>query len=108
LSAALSVKQVSGETVALEGELTFTTVPAAHERLREILDGRSRLVLDLASVGRADSASLALLVELQREARERGVELQMTGMPDQLMRLARLSGVDSLLTAGASGRGNPG
>lgn len=108
MSAALSVNQVSEETVSLEGELTFTTVPAAYERLRDVLDGRERLVLDLASVGRADSASLALLVELQREARERGVELEMTGMPDPLMRLARLSGVDSLLTAGAPGRGNPG
>ncbi|MGE0312044.1 MAG: lipid asymmetry maintenance protein MlaB [Lautropia sp.] len=52
-------------------------------------------VIDLAGVQRFDSALLAMLLELRRRRGAAGIRL--TGVPDKLLSLARLYGVDELL-----------
>ncbi|GAA4647762.1 hypothetical protein GCM10023116_00240 [Kistimonas scapharcae] len=53
--------------------------------------------VDLSAVTRADSAALALLLSLMRDAGNKQVSLTFTGLPDELMALAGVCGVDSLL-----------
>lgn len=89
-------------TESLSGELSFDRVPAALEALRPALKaGQGPLEIDLGGVTRADSAGLALLLELARAARAAGRELRFTRAPAQLRRLAEFFGLAELLALSA-------
>lgn len=77
---------------SLPGELTLSTVNAA-------LDAHATVAaqLDLAQVSRADSAGIALLLELTRRAKAQGGAVQFTGANAQVRGLAGFFGVDSVL-----------
>lgn len=80
---------------ALSGELTFDTVPAVWRDLAAWLNGGSgEIAVDLARVTHADSAGLALLIELQRVARRKQRELRLVGVPEQLAGLMRINGLE--------------
>lgn len=88
-------------TVRISGPLTFDTVETVRaatragvgsERWRE-----AALTFDLAGVGPADSAGLALLVEWQRTARRAGGRIHFRGTPPALRAIAGLCGVDGHL-----------
>lgn len=79
---------------ALEGELTFGTVPALLARADELAGQPS---LDLAAVARVDSAGLAFLLELTRRARRRGSQLRFAGMQPQIRELIRFFDLESAL-----------
>lgn len=84
--------------VRVSGDLTFATVTALWRDSQPLLGaGGARLQIDLAGVGHADSAGLALLVEWLRNARTAGVELVFQAVPAQLLAIASASGVDRLL-----------
>ena len=59
--------------------------------------------MNLGEVTRVDSAGLALLLEWLRLARSEGRAMRFTALPDKLLAIARLSGVDGLLTDAYSG-----
>lgn len=87
---------------AIAGELSFASVTAALEAARAALasgPGTASVPfeVDLSGVTRADSAALALLLELSREARAAGRELKCLGAPEQLRRLAGFFGVTEVL-----------
>jgi len=67
--------------------------PAALEALRDRLRAGARTI-DLASLERFDSAAVAVLVALRREA---GSGLSLRNPPPNLRTLAALYGVDTLL-----------
>jgi phospholipid transport system transporter-binding protein len=52
---------------------------------------------DLSAVQRSDSSAVALLLEWQRIARAKGLQLELRGIPANLRSLAKLYGVDSLI-----------
>ena len=52
---------------------------------------------DLSAVARCDSSAVAVLLDWQREAAARGVELQVTGVPAAVTSLAEVYGVSALL-----------
>ena len=56
------------------------------------------LGVDLRDVTRADSAGLALLVEWLRESEHTGNEIVFTNVPDQLLSIARVCGLDEILS----------
>lgn len=78
----------------LSGELTRSSVPG-------LMADASRLAangtLDLSAVTRADSAGLALLLELHRRCRRSGAALKLVGAPPQVVGLARFFSVAPLL-----------
>ncbi len=87
---------------AVTGELSFRNVAAALDAAREALGaGEGPFEVDLGGVTRADSAGLALLLELAREAREAGRELRILRAPEQLRRLAGFFGVTEVLPLSA-------
>lgn len=83
--------------VAVSGALEFATVTALLAPLESLLPDSGVLRVDLAGVMHADSAGLALLVHWQRLARQRGLELEFLDVPAQLMDMACLSGLDTIL-----------
>lgn len=78
----------------LEGELSFARVAHWLGRADALSAGPT---LDLSQVTRADSAGLALLLELTRRARAQGRELHLVAPPPQLLQLARFFGLDGIL-----------
>ena len=87
---------------AISGELSFRNAVAALDAAQAALAGGPNTAstpfeVDLSGVTRADSAGLALLLELAREARAAGRELRCTGVPEQLRRLAGFFGVTDVL-----------
>ncbi len=87
---------------AIRGELSFRNAVAALDAARAALaGGQGAFEVDLGGVTRADSAGLALLLELARDARAAGRELRCTRVPEQLRRLAGFFGVTDVLALSA-------
>jgi len=78
----------------LQGELDFTHVPQLLAQAEALsADG----ILDLGGVSNADSAGLALLLELSRRSKARGRHLSIRGANGQIVQLARFFGLDKIL-----------
>ena len=69
---------------------------ALSQRLRAEPSGAA-VVVDARALQHIDSAALALLLDLQRQARAQGRPLRIEGAPARLLELARLYGVEALL-----------
>lgn len=78
----------------VRGALTFSTVQELLAPGVEALARHEDATVDLAAVGRADSAGLALLVEWLRAARRRGARVRFANPPAQLRAIAGTSGLD--------------
>ncbi len=78
----------------LSGALRATAVSRLVTDL-PVANGAHRL--DLGALEAVDSAGLALLLEWQRQLQAAGGELILINAPSGLIRLARISGVDTLL-----------
>jgi phospholipid transport system transporter-binding protein len=63
---------------------------------------RGDVEFDLSGVARCDSSAVAVLLEWQRVARERGLTLNVTGLPAGLVSLAGVYGVGELLPVATS------
>jgi len=84
----------------LQGELGFQSVSAVLRDAGTRMQGEARLVVDLKGVTRADSAGLALLVEWLRESENAGNEIVFVNVPDQLLSIARVCGLNEILSLG--------
>jgi phospholipid transport system transporter-binding protein len=85
-----------GNTLLLEGPLTFETVPelvtAGEEHFRQ-----GAGLVDLSKVTEIDSAAVALALEWVRQAERAGVALRLIHVPASMQNLASLYGVSELL-----------
>lgn len=79
----------------LPSTLSFSTVTSLLSQADEVIAAG---VLDLATVARADSAGISLLLELTRRAQTRGVQLKITGANNQIRSLLKFFGLDAVLT----------
>jgi len=90
----------AGEVLALEGALTFESVPGVIARSTEYAarpDFPARLTIDFSKVTSVDSSAVALLLDWLRQAKARGTSLQFVNLPASLLALARLYGVAELI-----------
>ena len=78
----------------LQGELNFARVPQLLAQA-EALGATG--VLDLSGVSNADSAGLALLLEVSRRSKAKGRQLSIRGANEQIAQLARFFGLDQIL-----------
>ena len=95
---ACSIDRGAQGELRLGGALTFGSVAGAFEKLKKAFnegDGPSRI--DLGDVRSADSAGLALLLELQALQSRRGGRIEFRNAPDMLLSLARLCEADEVL-----------
>jgi phospholipid transport system transporter-binding protein len=90
----------AGEVLALEGPLSFETVPAVLAQSEEYAargDLPERLTIDFARVTTVDSSAVALLLDWRRQAKARGKVLAFINLPATLLALAQLYGVSELI-----------
>lgn len=82
--------------VRVKGPLTFQTVMGALKAGLSLLEKGERLRFDLSGIERADGAGVALLVEWLRHAKTQHVDLSYTNIPDFLLAILRVSGVQDM------------
>lgn len=88
------------EVLALEGALSFETLPRVLEESRAYSarpDLPERLAIDFSAITEVDSSAVALLLEWRREAARRGKGLYFVNLPANLLSLAELYGVTGLI-----------
>jgi phospholipid transport system transporter-binding protein len=81
----------------LEGELGVASVPGLLEQAATAMKGRGDIEVDLKGVTRADSAGLALLVELMRGSSRNGRRIAFNHVPAQLLSIASVCGLEEIL-----------
>jgi len=81
----------------LAGNLGLGSAAAVLASGRAAFSGQPRVEVDLSRVERADSAGLAVLIEWTRQARRDGTEISFRALPDKLLGLARIGGVERIL-----------
>ena len=64
----------------------------------EVAGSSGVLHIDASALRAVDSSTIALLMQAERLARAAGRTVQITGAPPKLLALARLYGVEELLT----------
>ena len=84
----------------LSGELNFASVPDVWSQLEPSLSDSPKLALSLRGVTRSNTAGLVLLVHALDVSRRSGCSLSIRDIPQSLLDLARVSGCDSLSSAG--------
>jgi len=90
------------EALALDGALSFETIPdvlRASEEYAARPDLPDRLTIDFAGIDAVDSSAVAMLLEWRRQAGRRGKQLEFVNLPENLIALARLYGVEELIAA---------
>jgi ABC-type transporter Mla MlaB component len=90
---------------SISGALTFETVPWLWEQLTAGGLLQSAQEADLAAVGDADSAGLALLIAWRASRRCAGGDVRFTGTPARLTALAQLTEAGTLLEPAAASGG---
>ena len=92
--------EARAEVLALDGALSFETLPGVLEQSREYTsrsDLPDRLTIDFAAITEVDSSAVALLLEWRREAARLGKGLYFVNLPANLLALAELYGVSGLI-----------
>ncbi len=82
--------------ILLAGPLTQETVRAFYDSGLQPA-GQSALEVNLSKVETVDSAAVSLLLSWLREAQRNNLSLNFTGVPDNLLSLARVYGVADML-----------
>lgn len=85
-------------TLLLSGRLTVNDSPGALKDAAAALaaSGATHVVFDLAEVRYIDSACLGEFIASQISLGRRGARLQLARVPDRIMELLKLSGLDGI------------
>ena len=99
--------------VAVAGPMTFATAGELLRASQVLFAGSSTaaalgIAINLQQVSTVDSAALALLLEWLRWGRSERRAVAFQNLPEKLVAIARLSGVDELLLAGYLPTGSSG
>ena len=84
----------------VEGQLDLSTAPAFRAKLDAELDGGrnlKNLVLNLSRMTFIDSSGLGVILGRYKRISERGGRMVAAGMPNNIMRLFELSGMQKII-----------
>lgn len=98
--------------VAQEGDVTVVDVEGQlivgnrqelkQKVLDELEDGRRKFLINFEDAGYIDSSGLGVLVSLSKKVREKGGELRLAGLNEDLRTLFELTKLDTLFAIGNS------
>ena len=97
------ISSVGEGRYAINGELTFATVPSVVRSGYGDLDSGGQVQVDLAGITRVDSAGIALLIDLTRTLRKHSGDILFVNAPPQLMAIAGVSGLAAVLPFASGG-----
>ena len=92
------LEKINDQQYALSGELTMQNVSQVSRDTKPLMAAMSgEVTINLSRIARADSAGLALLIDWLRIARQQNVTLRFEQLPDQLLQIARVCELHSVL-----------
>jgi len=94
--------QTEDDRLVITGDLTFDSVPDLWQDAQALLQSTSFSMIDLAAVGRADSAGVAMLVACLGLAQRCSCPLRFVNAPTQMRALVRVAGLAELLALDAA------
>ncbi len=92
----LSIVNEGAGRFIVDGDLTFQTIDKKTANGFGFIATAKDITMDFGGVGNADSAGLALMLEWIKQASRKGVQLHFKNIPEQLLNLAKLSGLNNL------------
>lgn len=98
MTALASIQEENG-LLSIKGKLSFSEVMHVWEASLPWLKKQATLLLDLGQVGVCDSAGLALVLEWIKYAKAHQKTIRFSNMPAQLMSIAKVSGLQTLVDA---------
>lgn len=92
----------SDDVLFISGVLNFDSVLSLDEEVRAWITGQSAtaLAINLAEISYANSAAIALALGWLRLARDAGKTLAWQQVPEDMLAMARVGGVETLFKAG--------
>jgi len=85
------------DEATLVGELTRITITKSFEKKSKKLFSSTKMNIDLSQVLKVDTAGLAWILYIVEQAILNTCQLTFTHIPQDLLKLASLSGVDSFI-----------
>ena len=92
------IGRVAEGRLEASGELGYASAAQALQAGLELIPHSGICTVDLSRVTEADSAGLGVLVEWVATAKSRGSEIRYQCIPAQILAVARISELESLLT----------
>ncbi len=91
----------SENTITLFGAVDLKTATSLNDKGIAFIINTSEkfIIVDLSQITEGDSIALALMLSWKRLAEKKGIQIKFEGWPEILMRLAKLCGVDCILTS---------
>ncbi|WP_179166806.1 STAS domain-containing protein [Streptomyces sp. CB03238] len=96
----VTIRPIDGSraVIGVSGALDLRAAPTLRRHALKLIEqGQYRLLIDMAGLGFCDSAGLSALIGIWHGARGAGGELLLAGVPDRLMRMLKITGVDTVL-----------
>ena len=90
----LSIIDQGGGHFSIDGDLTFATIDKQTVKSLAFLTTSKHITIDLGHVSCTDSAGLALMIEWIKYTRSHRTQIAFKYIPEQLLKLAKLSGFD--------------
>lgn len=91
--------QVDEGDIKLTGFIDRFTVPTLIKGIDISRISIEHLVIDFSAVEKVDTAGLAWILKIMSQARQSGQTVKLTAIPEQLVNLAEISGVEQLLVS---------
>jgi len=95
----LTISIADSGRVILVGDITHKTVMSVLNK--NVFNAKSQVIVDFAGVLRSDSSGLALMTRWARQAKKSNVEIYYECVPEKLAALAKMSGLDTILSISA-------
>ena len=92
-----TLKKVAASRFLLSGDMTFATVARLLREGYRRFDGEAAVVVDWSGVQRADSASLALMIEWLRWAGQHDATIEYVNVPARILATAKVCGLEEIL-----------
>jgi ABC-type transporter Mla MlaB component len=94
------IKIDANNKIAVDGEISFVTIPKLRIIGCEFISSHQNPVFDLKQAITKDISGLALLAAWTRFAKKIGKSIQFINLPMQLLDMAKLNGLKDLLPIG--------
>ncbi len=92
----LTIEQHENQ-VTLKGELSLRTITKGFEKKSLAMLSSEDNFVNLLSVHKVDTAGLAWLLMMLEQAKKKSLSIKFTNISQELLKLAKLSAVDSFL-----------
>ena len=94
------ITQQDQKKYSITGAVDFSTVPDLMRKVADIYkshkpSSHSEIEVDLSKVTECNSAGLALILEMAKDARTNNITLHFDNLPESLLTIARAYGVEN-------------